>query len=46
MLFLWPSHRQQGSLLDQGPENYQDDRQSSPCDISLSTNFTKPQEYL
>ncbi len=34
---LWPSHRQQGSLHDQGPEKYQDDRQSSPCDISLST---------
>ncbi len=30
-------HRQQGSLHDQGPEKYQDDRQSSPCDISLST---------
>ncbi len=34
---LRPSHRQQGSLHDQGPEKYQDDRQSSPCDISLST---------
>ncbi len=43
---LWPSHRQQGSLHDQGPEKYQDDRQSSPCDISLSTNFTKPQGYF
>ncbi len=30
-------HRQQGSLHDQGPEKYQDDQQSSPCDISLST---------
>ncbi len=32
-----PSHRQQGSLHDQGPEKYQDDQQSSPCGISLST---------
>ncbi len=44
MLFLWPSHRQQGSLLDQGPENYQDDRQSSPCDISLSTVILRSHE--
>ncbi len=29
--------RQQGSLHDQSPEKYQDDQQSGPCDISLST---------
>ncbi len=41
---LWPSHRQQGSLHDQGPEKYQDDRQSSLCDISLSTVILRSHE--
>ncbi len=36
-IFLFESESFQGSLHDQGPEKYQDDRQSSLCNISLST---------
>ncbi len=36
MIDLWPSHRQQGSLHDQGPEVWQGHRLNGPCDISGS----------
>ncbi len=34
------SHRQQGNYHGQGTEKYQDDLQSSPCDIRKKTKRT------